>query len=118
MTLKKLSSLLNFDNREFFENKTFLLFGIEDWQEFKTKKVLGAKYKVVIFEDNTNYGGDMSVSNAGESLTVKVEGVKAVAYDGRARKVRLINPQATIYGEFRNELSVKADAVEFIDAES
>lgn len=117
MALKKLSSLLNFNNQEFFENKTFLLFAIEDWEEFKSKRVLGAKYKVVIFEDNTNYGGDMSVSNAGESLTVKVEGVKAVAYDGHARKVRLINPQATIYGEFRNELSVKADGVEYVDNE-
>lgn len=117
MSLKKLNSMQLFNNAEFFEKKTYMLFGVEDLTDYDSKKVIGCKYKVVIFQDNTNYGGDVGISNAGESLTVKVPGVKASDYDGQPRQVRLINPRGTIYGDYRNELSVKADGLEFVNEE-
>ena len=109
MGLKKLNSMQLFNNEEFFANKEYQLFNVEPWKDYDSGKVLGAKYRVVIYADRSNYGGDVGISNAGESLTIKVKGDKAIQYDGKARYVRLINPRGTIYGEFRNQLSVKAD---------
>ena len=103
-----------FNNKEFFEKKDFQLFSVEKWVDYNTKKEVGAKYKVVIYRDNSDYG-DLSVSNAGETIMVKVSGEKAIDYDGQPRFVRLINPRATIYGEFRNELSVHADGLEYVE---
>ena len=106
-----------FNNKEFFSKKEFQLYAVEKWVDYKTEKELGSQYKVVIYRDNTDYG-DLSVSNAGETIMVKVAGEKAIDYDGQPRFVKLINPRATIYGEYRNQLSVHADGLEYVnDAE-
>lgn len=115
MSLKKLSHLLSFDNHEFFGKKSYLLFGSEKWVDYESNKVMGVKFKVVIYQDETNYG-DLSISNAGETLTVKVKGARD-GYQGAPVPVRLINPRGTIYGEYRNQLSIVADDVEIINNE-
>lgn len=115
MSLKKLSHLLSFDNQEFFSKKSYLLFGSSKWVDYDTNKVMGVKFKVVIYQDETNYG-DLSISNAGETLTVKVKGARD-GYQGAPVPVRLINPRGTIYGEYRNQLSIIADDVEIINNE-
>ena len=115
LSLKKLSHLLSFDNQEFFSKKSYLLFGSEKWVDYESNKVMGVKFKVVVYQDNTDYG-DLSISNAGETLTVKVEGARD-GYQGAPVPVRLINPRGTIYGDYRNQLSVTADAVEILKNE-
>lgn len=116
MSLKKLGSLLKFDNAEFFANKKFLLFKSEEWKDYDSGQIKGSKYTVVIYADDTNYGGDIGVSNAGETLIIKVAGAKPVEVT-RPVFVELINPMGTVYGDYRNELSVRADGIKAVENE-
>ena len=70
----------------------------------------------LIVKDETQYrqkDGE-HVTNKFESFIVKIP--KTEVNDLVDRPVRIINPVATVYGQYRNELSVKADDVQAIPA--
>lgn len=109
MSLKGLRSFVKFDAREFLKGKQLLLMQETPWMDYDSGKEIGAKLKTTIWTDDTNYGTD-GTTNEGSELDVKISGLKAEAIDRNNRGfIRLINPTGTVYGEYQNELSLKAD---------
>lgn len=115
MSLKKLSHFQYFDIEGFLEKKKLMTIGVQEWKDFDTQKVLGTKIELVIIVDKTDYGtttGDEVVSNLYEKLTVKIP-AKLTNVPINA-EVKLINPEAVVYGEYRNNLSITADNIEIV----
>lgn len=111
MALKNLAQFQQFAIVLFLEGKRLVLTGIEKWVDYTTKQVLGNKAILAIVEDNTPYkpkADGTCQTNLYEKLTVKVPGEIKIPV---GTDVTLINPTATIWGEFRNQLSVKADDI-------
>lgn len=76
-------------------------------------KELGTKLSVVIISDKTEYRrteGDNS-NNRFEKINVKVSKRVNVAENSY---ISLVNPTATVYGDYRNQLSVRCDDVKII----
>ena len=113
--LKKLSNYIYFDTEGFLAGLVLMFIGYREWRDFDTQKVLGTKYDLVIIVDNNDYGSTNGeiVNNLFEKLTVKIP--KKLEDIPLQSKVRLINPEAVVFGEFRNQLSITADHIEVID---
>lgn len=114
MSLKKLSMFQYFDIEGFLAKKKLMLVGSQEWRDFQTQRVLGTKIEVVIVADETDYGnadGNV-VNNLYEKLSVKIPAkLNNVPMN---TTVRLINPEAVVYGEYRNALSITADNIEIV----
>ncbi len=116
--MKKLRSFLNFDTERFFTGKELRVVGAEPWQEYTNTgpgKIIGTRYKLVIATDKTVYDAkdpekDARI-NEGEPLVVKV--AKPQKGFGKFAIAKLVEPKATIYGQFQNELSVIAEDILF-----
>lgn len=102
-----------FDMEAFCKGKTFLTTGHRPWKDYETQQVRGEKVDVVILTDETEYKTKPGeeVSNRFEKFTVKVP--KAVDLPINVM-VELVNAKASIYGEYRNQLSVVADDVRVV----
>ena len=113
--MKRLSVYTYFDIEGFLEGISLMLIGIREWLDYDTQKVLGVKVETVIIEDNNDYGSSNGevVNNLFEKLIVKIP--KKLDNIPLKSKVRLVNPEAVVYGEFRNQLSITADDIEVID---
>ena len=114
MALKKLNRFTYFDMEGFLAGKRLLVTGISEWKDYDTQKPLGSKVEVVIAADKTDYGvaeGEV-ISNIYEKLTVKVP--KMGLGFPLNTEVRLVNAEAMVYGEYRNQLSVTAENVEVV----
>lgn len=114
MALKKLNRFTFFDVEGFLTGKRLLVTGISGWEDFDTKRLLGTKVEVVIAADKTDYGaaeGEI-ISNLYEKLTVKVP-TAGLSFPVNA-EVRLVNAEAVVYGEYRNQLSITAEGIEVI----
>lgn len=113
MALKKLNRFLYFDSDYFFEGKRFKTVGKQNWVEYKTQKTIGTKVEVVIFADKTDYGcedGEV-VSNIYEKLVFKVPKEIDVPMDV---EIKPLNSVCTIYGDYRNQLSIVCDDIEIV----
>lgn len=111
--MKKINMFNNFDCEGFFKGKRLMSIGQQEWKDFKTGDVQGTKVEVVIAQDKTNYGvadGEV-INNMYEKLSVKVPMQITVPMNV---EVKLINPTATIYGDYRDKLSVTADNIEVV----
>lgn len=111
--LKKLSQFENFDAVGFFEKLNLGAVGKSEWKDFETGEHKGTKVEIVIIGDKHEYNsanGEV-ISNVYEKLTVKVPMDIDVPMNSQ---VRLINPNATVYGQYRNQLSITADDIEVI----
>ena len=111
--MKKLSTFTHFDVKAFFEGKRFMSIGQQEWKDFNTNNVLGTKVEAVIVQDKTDYGlqdGEVA-SNLYEKLTFKVPKVITIPLNV---EIRPKNAEATVYGEYRNQLSVIAEDIEII----
>ncbi|MCC4325218.1 hypothetical protein LMB33_00740 [Limosilactobacillus reuteri] len=113
MSFKKLSAFKQFDNQGFFGPKILMAMSEEPWLDFDSGKKLGTKLNVVVWQDHSDYG-DPTITNVGQTLSVKIAGREPQQII-TPHLVRLINPEATIYGEYQNQLSVRADDVEDIE---
>ena len=113
MALKKLNQFLQFDYPRFSDGKICQVVGVSEWVDYDTKKHIGTKIEVVIVEDKTRYtykDGEV-VSNRFEKLVYKVKKDVKVPIDAR---VEPVNPVATVYGDFRNQLSIVEDDIRII----
>ncbi|BBM16489.1 hypothetical protein G15_0102 [Enterococcus avium] len=108
---KGLSFFEHFDANRYFKGKTLIAMKSEELKDFNTQEVLGAKYTVVVWTDQTEYSKE-GISNAGDTYTIKIIGQNFKEIK-KPIEVSLINPQAKVYGDFRNELSVTADDIRF-----
>ena len=114
MSLKKLSLFQYFDIDGFLAKKKLMTVGIGEWKNFQTQSILGTKVEVVIVADETDYGNtDGNVANnLYEKLSVKIPAkLNNVPMNAI---VRLINPEAVVYGEYRNALSITAESIEIV----
>ena len=113
MALKKLNQFNYFDAEGFFLKLVLIAVGKSVWKEYGSDIVKGTKVEVVIASDKHNYNSSNGevVNNMYEKLTIKVP--KNIDVPMNA-KVRVINPEASIYGEYRNQLSVVAEDIEVL----
>ena len=106
--MKKLRLFAPFDAKLFFSNIELQFTKVEPIRE--NDKTVGFRYNLLICDDQHNYGEESSL-NIGEVIKVKIEDVNSITNFTFGQKVELINPRASIYGEYQNQLSVKADNV-------
>ncbi len=113
MAFKKLAQFEYFDIEEFLKGLGLGTVGQSEWKNFDTGKHEGTKVDLVIVSDKNKYistNGEV-VSNIYEKMTVKIP--KDIDVPMNAH-VRLINPSAKVYGQYRNQLAVTADDIEVI----
>ena len=107
MALKGLSQFEKFDLEAFLQGKRIVFVKAAPWT--KEKSILGSSVIVQIFEDQTDYG-KAEVSNFGEQLAVKVRNITPEAFQRLTplqTEVVIQNVEkASIFGEFRNQLSI------------
>lgn len=109
MALSCLNAFVTFVWQNFLEGKRFLYVKALPWID--DGKELGSKVVTQIIEDKTQYPKP-GVSNFGEQLSVKVRNVPPAAF-GQFKplntEVVIQNVEkATVYGEYRNQLSIIA----------
>lgn len=118
MAYKKLNQFTFFDFMKFSEGKVYKLVAIEPWKDFDTGTVLGTKYKGVIAQDKTHYNSKdgEQVSNLFEKLNFKVPKPARDIQIGSV--IKPVNPVATVYGQYRNQLAAKADDIQVINPQA
>lgn len=114
--MKKLNTFVRFACEEFLNGKTLQVVSIKPWMDYETKKVLGTAVETVIVEDHTDYHlkPDEQVTNQFEKINVKV--AKAGLQIPIGAKIELVNPVGTVYGDYRNQLSIRCDDVRILQA--
>ena len=96
----------------FADGKEIVAIESAPWMDFNTKEILGTRLTVAIIKDETNYGEKPS-SNQYEKFTVKVKKQIAIPMN---TPIVLVNPEASVYGDYHNMLSVKCDDVQVVNA--
>lgn len=111
--MKKLAQFLRFDFNAFSKGKAYQVTSTSEWVDYETKKHEGTKVEVAITKDNTQYKQNEgeNVSNLFEKLTFKV---RKDVNPPKGTYVVPVNPVATVYGEYRNQLSVTADDIQIL----
>lgn len=112
--MKGLSQFLSFDLSRFLVGKTLVVVSISDLSEYGSDSVIGTKVECAIVRDDTVYapGKDgAKVSNLYEKVNIKIKYPHTVSAEVGAVVVP-VNAIATVYGEFRNKLSITADGLE------
>ena len=111
--MKGLNQFLSFNWDAFAEGKTFIVTAVNEHVDYNTKEHLGSKVDCVIASDKTSYkfkDGEQ-FTNRFEKISFKVSKDVNIPIETR---VMPINAVATIYGEYRNQLSVKCDDIQAV----
>lgn len=114
MSLKGLRQYVGFDFPRFSKDKLFTVTGVSNWVDFNTKLPLGTRVEVVISSDQTPYAPSKDgrpISNLYEKLTFKID--KNINVPIGATVVPL-GAVATVYGQYQNELSIRAADIKVI----
>ena len=110
--MHSLGQFLEFRTLDFLHGKKLQFVDKSNWVDRDTGALLGTRVDLVIIEDGTAYkakaDGTPARTNRFEKLTVKVPGAVSLPADAI---VELVNPVGTVWGEYRNQLSLKADEV-------
>lgn len=113
--MRGLIKFLRFDTVGFLQDKVLQVTARGELVEHGTGNHQGTKLTVAIVSDKTVYpsgkDGTEEYSNLFEKFTVKV--FKDIRVPVGAT-VELINPVGTVFGEYRNQLSVRADDVRVV----
>lgn len=111
--MKGLNLYVSFRWPEFIKGKTLKAVSCGPWVDFETKAHMGTKVEVVIAEDDTIYPTKEGkvISNLYERMQIKVPKDITVPVGGIVEPVGVV---ATVYGDYRNKLSVKADDVRLV----
>lgn len=114
--MKKLDVFTHFDWEAFSTGKTFEVTSVNPWKESKDSDVvIGTAIEVAIVEDNTIYPPSKdgkTVSNRYEKLKFKIPKTSLAVAIGDV--VEPVNAVATVYGDYRNQLSVKASDIKLV----
>lgn len=108
--MKYLNQFVQFAADLFFHGKTLTVTGMREWIDRGKGEKLGWITDVVITTDATEYkhkDGEAG-SNLYEKLALKTP-IKPTISIGES--VVPVNPICTVYGEYRNQLSVRCDDV-------
>lgn len=108
--MKGLNQFNTFDWNRFADGKTFVVTGVSDWLDFDTKEHLGTKVDCVIAVDKTSYTfkDGQEFTNRFEKISFKVNKNMNIPIESRVIPKGV---KASIYGEYRNMLSVKCDDI-------
>lgn len=114
--MKGLSLYLSFNWRDFAKGKTLKAVSCGPWVDFDTKVNMGTKVEVVIVEDDTVYPTKEGkvISNLYERMQIKVPKEISLPVGSIIEPVGVV---ATVYGDYRNKLSVKADDVRIVSGQ-
>lgn len=112
--MKYLRQYEYFDWNGFAKQKKIMTVGISPLTDYETKELIGTKVEVVITSDSTPYERKENEqgSNLFEKLIVKVP--KQIDVPMQV-EVQLKNAVATIYGDYRNQLSVYAEDIVVVE---
>ena len=112
--MKYLNQFIKFDISAFLKGKLLVCVGTAPWNDYTTKELLGTKLSVVISEDHTEYRQKPGENhtNQYEKFNVKVPKVNLDVASGTV--IELTDSVATVYGEYRNQLSVTASDIRVI----
>lgn len=113
MALKKLSQFVLFDFQAFSKGKVYRVTGSSEWLDYATKAHMGTKVDAAIVKDGTPYklkDGE-NVTNLYEKITFKIRKDVSVPINAC---VMPVNAVATVYGDYRNQLSVTADDIQVL----
>lgn len=112
--MKGLNQFQVFDWDKFSEGKKYITTGVSEWLDYNTKAHLGTKIEVIIIEDKTKYAFNEGneFTNRFEKLTFKLN--KDVKIPLNTQVVPR-DVTATIYGNYRNELSVKCCDISIVE---
>jgi len=109
MGLKTLSVHTHFDLDGYLEKMKVAFVKVEVWQD--DDEVLGTKVRIQVMEDKNHYKIPYT-TNYGEQLIIKVRNVPPESYQKFKSLVTEVEvtevEKASIYGEWRNQLSVIA----------
>lgn len=112
--MKGLGSFVSFDWARFAAGKTFQAVDSGPWVDYDSKAKLGSKVEVVITKDDTVYPtkNGKVISNIFERLQFKAPKDIAIPVGAIVEPVGAV---ATVYGDFRNKLSVKVEDVRVVN---
>lgn len=113
--MRYLNQFLIFDANGFFQDKALMVSEPPvPWLDHEDKNVvLGTIVPVVIISDGTNYGeGKLTAANRFERLRVKLPQRDLQVPVNSV--VRFEGLRAVVWGQYHNELSVKADSFEIV----
>ena len=113
-----LAQYLRFDCTAFLKDKVLSVTTCGPLQDYETKQVTGTKVVVVVTKDDTPYkpkADGTVVSNLYDKITVKLPGKMGLTVPVGS-VVEMINATGTVYGEYRNQLSITADDIKVIGA--
>lgn len=108
--MKGLNQFQFFDWNKFADRKTFVVTGVSEWADFDTKSHLGTKVDCIIAVDKTHYNfkpGE-EFNNRFEKISFKINKDISVPIDSVVMPKNVV---ASIYGDYRNMLSVKCDDI-------
>lgn len=111
--MKHLGEFLHFDIEGFLKDKALMTVAVKEWNDYESKKHMGTKVEVVITQDNSPYrqkAGEQT-TNRFEKLTFKIPKDINVPLE---TYVVPVNAKATVYGEYRNMLSISAEDVRIL----
>lgn len=114
-SMKYLTQFLKFHWNDFAEAKQFRVTAIRPWKNYETKEQIGWIVDVAIVVDNTEYkfrDGEIG-SNLYAALSFKTTAKPSV---NLGDLVEPVNPVCTVYGDYKNQLSVKCDDVRVVSA--
>lgn len=103
-----------FDTEAFFAGKELTVTGKKEYQDYDTKKHLGTIVEVVITKDDTPYrqkDGE-HVTNLLEKLSLKVN--KDIVDVPMGAQAIPVNPICSVYGDYRDKLSIVCEDIKFI----
>lgn len=109
----RLNEFNTFDWPRFAGEKVFVCTGQRPWTDRDNGSTLGTVVDAVIYRDDTTYkhkDGDTR-TNRFEKIAFKVSKTVTVPVDAQ---IKPVNAVATIWGDYRNNLSVKAEDIEVV----
>lgn len=114
--MKALIAFLKFMLDDFLRDKELTVTGCGPWVDYDTHEEKGTKIEVAVTQDATVYppGKDgRVVTNLFEKFAIKVPKTVSVPVGA---VVTIVNGTATVYGDYRNQLSVRAEDVKVVQA--
>ncbi len=108
--MKGLNQFVDFDWDKFANGKVFIVTNVSEYSDYETKKHLGTKVEAVIAADRTpySYKDGKVFNNLYEKVTFKVTKDVNVPLEA---SVQPKGVTATIYGDYRNLLSIKCQDI-------
>jgi len=116
--LKHLGQFSDFGIERFLADKTTMSTGCSQLIDYDTKEHVGTKVEGVFTRDDTQYkqkNGE-NVTNLYNKIVYKV--MKKGLNVPVGSIIVPVNPKATVYGEYRNQLSITCEDIQIISQQS